>query len=167
MSLRLKALAQEDAQAAWKALQQIPPENGLQNGAYGMSYETYVEKELPRCLAYAKGEGLKPGHVPDTYYFLWDDDRIVGWFKFRHYLTETLKSGGGHIGYGICQGERGKGYATRGLALMIDIARGIVPEDELYLACAKDNPASLKVMLKNGAYIHHEENNEIFTRIKL
>ena len=165
--LTLKPLQPEDALAAWTALQEIPPENGLQNGAFGMPYETYLNEELPRCLRYAAGEGLKPGHVPDTYYFLWDDGRIVGWFKLRHYVNEVLKNGGGHIGYGICRSERGKGYAKQGLALMIGIARGIVPEDELYLSCRKDNPASLRVMLANGAYIHHEDAEEYYTRIKL
>jgi hypothetical protein len=29
----------------------------------------------------------------------------------------------------------------------------------------KDNPASLKVQIKNGAYIHHENETEYFTRI--
>lgn len=167
MSLALKALAPEDAQAIWTALQDIPPENGLENAAYGMPFETYVREEIPRRIAMSRGEGLKPGHVPDTYYFLWDEGRIVAWFKFRHCLNEGLKNGGGHIGYGVCRSARGKGYAKRGLAMMIDLARAIVPEDELYLACNKNNPASLRVMLANGACIHHEENGEIFTRIKL
>lgn len=38
-------------------------------------------------------------YVPQSYYFLWDDDKIVGWFKFRHQLCESLKRNGGHIGY--------------------------------------------------------------------
>lgn len=163
--LELRELRPEDARALYECLQEIPPENGLQNGAYGMDYDTYVNKEIPRCIRYSKGEDLKPGHVRDTYYFLWDDGRPVAWFKLRHWLTETLKNGGGHIGYGVRISERGKGYAVKGLAMVVSIARVIIPEDEIYMACNKDNAASLKVMLSNGAYIHHEDDKEYFTRI--
>ena len=31
----------------------------------------------------------------------------------------------------------------------------------------KDNPASLRVQMKNGAYIHHENPQEYFTRIRM
>lgn len=40
--LELRELRSDDAQAIYDCLQDIPPENGLQNGAYGMDYETYV-----------------------------------------------------------------------------------------------------------------------------
>lgn len=131
-----------------------------------MSYAQYVSTELPRCLRYAQGRDLKPGHVPDTYYFLWDQGRPVAWFKLRHYLNDGLKQGGGHIGYAVRRSERGKGYASLGLAMLLEIARGVIPEDEFYLACRKDNPASLHVMMKCGAVIHHETEDEYFTRIK-
>lgn len=41
-----------------------------------------------------------------------------------------------------------------------------LPEDEIYMSVHKDNPASLKVQLKNGAYIHHEDEKEFYTRVK-
>ena len=36
---------------------------------------------------------------------------------------------------------------------------------EAYLSVNKDNPASLQVQLNNGAYIHHEDDKEYYTRI--
>lgn len=39
-------------------------------------------------------------------------------------------------------------------------------EDEIYLSVHKENIASLKAQLKNGAYIHHEDEKEYYTRIK-
>lgn len=36
---------------------------------------------------------------------------------------------------------------------------------EVYMSVNKDNPASLRVQIKNGAYIHHENEKEYFTRI--
>ena len=38
-------------------------------------------------------------------------------------------------------------------------------EDELYLSVNKSNPASLRVQLHNGAYIHHEDDEHYYTRI--
>lgn len=61
----------------------------------------------------------------------------------------------------------GKGYAAKGLEMLLEIARKIVPEEEIYLSVHKDNLASLNVQKKNGAYIHHENEAEYFTRIPL
>ena len=38
---------------------------------------------------------------------------------------------------------------------------------EVYMSVNKDNPASLRVQMKNGAYIHHENETKFFTRINL
>ena len=85
----------------------------------------------------------------------------------RHYVNDAQRSGGGHIGYGIREKYRGRGYATKGLALTIEKARDLVEEDELYQSLHKDNPASLRVQEKNGAYIHHSDEKEYYTRIPL
>ena len=62
---------------------------------------------------------------------------------------------------------RGREYAVKGLALTIEEAKKIIKEDEIYMSVNIDNPASLAVMLKNGAYIHHSDEKEHYTRIKL
>ena len=51
------------------------------------------------------------------------------------------------------------------MKLTLEIARGIVPEDEIYLRVNKDNIASQKVMLKNGARITGEDESHFFMRI--
>lgn len=51
------------------------------------------------------------------------------------------------------------------LRLLLDIARDLVPEEEFFLRVNKDNPASLRVMLRNGAYIHHEDDARFYVRI--
>ncbi len=73
---------------------------------------------------------------------------------------------GGHIGYFIKKDFRGKGFAKEGLRLTLDIARTIIPEDEIYLRVNKDNPASLKVMLHNNGYIKNEDATKYYVRIK-
>ena len=88
-------------------------------------------------------------------------------FKVRHFLNDALRKGSGHMGYGVRRTCRGRGYATRGLALAIQKAREMVPENELYLSVGKENLDSLRAQLKNGAYIHHQDGEKYYTRIKL
>ena len=88
-------------------------------------------------------------------------------FKVRHFLNDALRKGSGHMGYGVRRACRGRGYVTRGLALAIEKAREMVPENELYLSVGKENLASLRAQLKNGAYIHHQDGEKYYTRIKL
>ncbi len=100
-------------------------------------------------------------------YFLWENDRIIGLFRLRKSLTEKLRTGSGHVGYYIGRAYRGQGYATKGLALLIEKARDILKEDEIYLSCNISNPASLAVQQKNGAYLHHSDVDHHYTRIPL
>lgn len=141
-------------------------ENGFVNAAFGLSFEEF-QKYVEMREGYSRGIGLPEGYVPDTVYILEDQDNYVGIFNLRHYLNDFLKDGSGHIGYGISPAYRGKGCGSEGLKLLIEEARCIIPEDEIYLEVHKDNPASLKVQEKNGAYLHHEGEKAYYTRIKL
>ena len=141
-------------------------ENGLTNPWHGISREEFEHTALKSLIDSANGENLPEGHVPETFLFLWNDDEIVGQFRIRHYLCESLVEGAGHIGYFIGKAFRGKGYATEGLRLTLLEAAKIVPEEEIYLRVNKSNPASLRVMLKNGGYIHHENEDKYYVRIK-
>lgn len=164
--LYLKEANMDDIEKEYKFISNIPEnENGFTNPAYGCSREEFENNILPSYINYSKGIGLREGHVPCTEFFLWDGDKIVGLFRIRHYLTEALANGAGHIGYGVEKEFRGKGYGSEGLRLTVEKAWGIIKEDEIYMSVRKDNTASLKVQLKNGAYIHHEDETEFYTRI--
>lgn len=159
----------ETARAEWELLQKIPEsENGFNNEFHGIPYEDYINITIPAFYDHEKGINLKPGYVPDTHYFLWADDTPVGYFSLRHYLNDFLREGPGHIGYGIAKEFRGKGYATEGLRLLLEEAKKLpIDTDEAYLSALKTNPASLRVMLKNGAKITREDDERVYTRIKL
>jgi predicted acetyltransferase len=165
--LYLKEANAQDIEQEYDFITHTPAEeNGFVNPASGCSREEFERVILPGWLDAAKGIGLPDGWVPDTRFFLWEDDRIVGMFKVRHFLTPALAAGAGHIGYGIRGECRGRGYATAGLKLALDKARQIIQEDEIYMSAHKSNPASLRVQLKNGAYIHHEDEAAYYTRVK-
>ncbi len=167
--LYLKPMNLDDAQKEYDFLKATPSEHGFSNNYDETSYEDFVAVEIPKRLAIAQGQNVPAGLVLDTYFFLWDDDRIVGLFKVRHHLNDGLRQGAGHIGYAIAPQERRKGYATRGLQLALEACKHLLPpeEQEVYLSCAKDNPGSLGAMLRNGAYIHHSDDQDHYTRIPL
>ncbi len=169
--LRLKLANLEDAQAEYDAIRSFPVgEHGLSGLAEEWrksSYQDFLEVGLPRVIDNHFGKQLKPGYVPCSTYFLWDKDQIVGIFNFRHYLCESLKKFGGHIGYAILPDYRGQHYATRGLKLLIEEVSNKVPEDELWLDAYTDNIASQRVMLNNGAYIAEQDDEMVHMRIKL
>ncbi|SFC01506.1 GNAT family N-acetyltransferase [Butyrivibrio sp. YAB3001] len=138
-------------------------ENGYINNVYGYNYEQFLDW-IDKKRKWSLGKELPEGFVPDTTYVLADGDVYVGVFNLRHCLNDFLREGPGHIGYCISQKYRGKGYATKGLELTLEKARQMCIH-EVYMSVNKDNPASLRVQIKNGAYIHHDNETEYFTRI--
>lgn len=165
--LFLKEANYEDIEKEYIFVRDMPiDENGLTNEWHGISREDFEEKALKAMIAYSKGEQLPEGFVPETFLFLWNDNEIVGQFRIRHFLCESLREGAGHIGYFIHKKYRGRGYGTEGLRLTLQIARTIIPENEIYLRVNKDNRASLKVMLHNGGYICREDDYKYYVRIK-
>ena len=164
--MELRKINAKDAVAQWEYTTALPEdENGLTNPFHGGSMEEYLERVLPMLISYEHPVNMPDWFVPETYYYLWDDDRLVGEFRIRHHLTEALRNGAGHIGYSISKPYRGKGYGTAGLGLAIQIAKGFVPEVEIYLRVNKDNIASQKCMLANGAYKAVEDEVHYFMRI--
>ncbi len=164
--LYLKEANYEDIEKEYLFVKDMPEEeNGLTNPWFGVPWEDFKEKAIKEMIDFSKGENLPKGYVPETFLFLWDDKQIVGQFRIRHYLCDSLRIGAGHIGYFIRKDLRGKGYAKEGLKLTLEIARKIIPEDEIYLRVDKKNPASLKVMLHNGGVVKEEDENKYYVRI--
>ena len=165
--LRLEKIENVDLMTSYACYHSFEKdENGFINDAYGLNPEEY-KNFVNKCNMDEHGIHLPEWKVPMTTYMLMDGPKAVGVFKLRHYLNDGLRSGSGHIGYGIAKQYRGRGYATIGLKLMIEKARELIFEKEIFMSVHKDNPSSLQVQMKNGAYIHHEDENAYYTRIKL
>ena len=162
----LKKAGEGDRQEEWKTMRDTPAdENGFTGSWTGLSFAEYENDALPEMIRFAKGNGLPAGYVPETFYFLWEDGKAIGEFRIRHCLNEALRQGAGHIGYRIVPEYRGKGYGTEGLRLILQEACHIVPEEEFYLRVRRDNPASLRVMEKNGGQIAYSDERSHYVRI--
>lgn len=165
--LFLKEANFDDVEKQYDFISKIPlEESGFTNPHYNCTKSDFINIILPGYINISKGINLPTGWCASTEFFLWNNDQIVGLFRLRHYLNDFLKNGPGHIGYFIKKEFRKKGYATEGLRLLIIRAWDIIGEDEIYMSVLKENKNSLNVQLKNGAYIHHENDAEYFTRIK-
>lgn len=99
----------------------------------------------------------KDGKVPDSVYFLLDEERniLLGAANIRHYLNEYLLKYAGHIGDGIRPSERGKGYGTELIRLCLDECKKI-GIDKVLMVCDKNNVASSRTIIKNGGKLENE-----------
>lgn len=99
------------------------------------------------------GIGLPPGIVPQTTYALIDrDGHALGEIRLRPHLTPPFEQHNGHIGYNVRPDQRGKGNATRMLALALDKARAFGLE-RVMLPVEGENQASARVIAKNGGIL--------------
>lgn len=107
----------------------------------------------------AAGVGLPPGVVPQqTYWLARDDGSLLGEIRLRPRLTPPFEQHNGHIGYNIRPSQRGKGYATQQLLLALAEARrqGLT---RVMLTIDGDNPASVRVIEKNGGTLDWQRAN--------
>lgn len=165
----LKQLNIDDCLKEYNFFKSMSVDDSFENEYKDVSYEEFISRCIPERLDASIGKNLKEGYVPDTYYFLWEDQQIIGLFRIRHYLNDFLKNGPGHIGYGVLPEYRNKGYASKGLSLAIEICKELLPKYEkyIYMSCDLSNIGSLKVMLNNQAYIDHKDDKSYFTRIRI
>ncbi|MCK8061610.1 MULTISPECIES: GNAT family N-acetyltransferase [unclassified Fusibacter] len=95
---------------------------------------------------------VEQGFVTHTVYFLEDEEKLVGAIDLRHELNDRLLENGGHIGYGVRPTERGKGYATKMLAMMLSLVNEMGYEKVL-ITCDDDNLGSARTIENNGGVL--------------
>jgi len=126
------------------------------NGSSGFieydSYDDWLKK-----IAAQKEIKCSLTDTPSTTYFMLrkDDNKIIGSIQLRHHLTEELLKDGGNIGYGIRPSERGGGYGTKQLSLVLEKAKKL-GLDKVMISCNKDNRASAHVAIRNGGILAGE-----------
>jgi predicted acetyltransferase len=114
-----------------------------------------------------KEETVRKGLSPETIYLATriDDGHLVGMISIRHHLNDFLLKFGGHIDYSVRKSERLKGYATEMLGLALKKCSKLSIKKVL-ITCDKDNIASAKAIINNGAILENEihEKSKIFQR---
>lgn len=143
-------------------------ENGdSMDGTAGLRNTETFEEWYSAFCDNLKEETVREGLVPATTYMAisTEDGYLIGMIDIRHRLNDYLLSYGGHIGYSIRKCERQKGYATEmlGLALKECVKLKI---KKVLITCDKNNIASSKTMINNGAILENEvlEGNRITQR---
>lgn len=119
--LYLKPANFEDLDAEYEYVKEMPiDENGLTNEYFGISKEDFEKIALPKMINWSKGIDLPEGFVPETFFFLWNQENgkteIVGQFRVRHHLIPALRDGAGHIGYQIKKRISGERFWNRRIA---------------------------------------------------
>ena len=122
------------------------------DGCSGLENFEDAARWLDRVRRLTRPETCPEGLVPsDTYLALrLKDRRVVGMIDLRHSIDHpVLSTWGGHIGYSVRPSERGKGYAGEMLRQLLPHARQL-GLSRVLVTCSEDNPASEKVIVKNG-----------------
>ncbi len=135
-----------------KALKEFKKDTNNVRGFKKLSYSevkkdfaSYVKKIRDR----SRGIGLPKSFVPNTSFWLIDNDKFIGEIDIRHRLTKQMRAFGGHIGYTIRPSKRGKGYGTHMLKLGLKKAKKLGINRALVM-CDDDNIASATIIEKNG-----------------
>lgn len=104
--------------------------------------------------------------VASTYYWIADGGphvsvggEVVGFLNLRHELNEYLREEGGHIGYSIRPARRGRGHATRAIALALTHAAELGIDDAL-VTCDESNIASARAIERCGGTLDDVHNGK-------
>lgn len=136
-------------------------DNGEQviNGSEMLDNMDSYEEWLASVTANQCADTVNPNWVvTDTFFAMDGNGRIVGIIDLRHTLNDFLKDFG-NSGYSVRPSERKKGYATKMLAMIKQVAKE-VGLNKLQLSVERDNSPSVKTIVNNGGV--YERSFEFF-----
>ncbi len=130
------------------------------NGSCGLDNHADFDEWLALVQNVATREPSDDGVRGSTYVSVRPSDgRVMGTIQLRHTLNDFLREHGGHIGYHVRPTERGKGYGTAQLRLVLDVAREMdLPA--VMLTCDKSNLASARTMMRCGGVLERENEHD-------
>ena len=164
--IRLIQLSSNDGISYYDMLKHIGrQENDFTNPVHDMSYEEY-RSWLKQQDEWSRGENLPCGYVPQICYWLIVDNNPVGLGKIRLNLTESSRLEGGNIGYAIDSRQRGKGYGSYLLKLLLLKTKELDIHNPL-ITVKKFNIASKRVAELNGAKLVKETNEWWYLEVNL
>ena len=110
----------------------------------------FIEAQRSPPTTVTLPDGVQGSAVPSTVLWYVEGETFLGSFHIRHHLNENLEKVGGHVGYVVRPGARGHGHASAMLSEGLDYIRAHLPLQRVLLTVNALNPASIKVIEKNG-----------------
>lgn len=157
----LRELSLNDGRDVYDMLQDIGAyENEFNNEVNGMSYEQYCEW-LKKQYLWSRGENLPDGYVRQWTFWLYDDEKPVGYGKLRERITEESRKRGGNIGFAISPLYRGKGYGKILFSQLIEKAKELNIY-EIFSTVEKFNYPSKHIHEINGGKVIYESDKRWF-----
>ncbi|MGW7574071.1 GNAT family N-acetyltransferase [Streptomyces sp. NPDC054765] len=101
------------------------------------------------------------GVVPMTTRWWADGDTYLGRVTFRHHLTPSLLTWGGHIGYAVRPGARRRGHATAILRAALPVAHHELGIDPVLVTCDNTNAGSRKVIEACGGVFEDQRDERL------
>ena len=108
--------------------------------------ENKIDEYLKQLSDYEHAKKLPKSWVPETRFWLLDDDNFVGSFSIRHALTPHLEQIGGHIAANISPKYRGKYSSFIGVKLCLEEAYKIGLKRVL-MTCDEKNSTSYRAII--------------------
>lgn len=126
-------------------------------GCGGLDSAAGFEEWLAQTIDNRSEATVRPGLVPATLFLAVSADRhrLVGMIDIRHRLNGYLLQYAGNIGYSIRPSMRRQGYGARMLGLALEECRAM-GLNRVLITCDRDNTASARTMLHNGAVLENE-----------
>ena len=131
--------------------------HGSGQGEVPPTYDEAGCAEFAASLRRALETPIRADWVPCSFFWIVDDDEVIGSLAMRHSLNDWLLEEGGHIGYSVRPSRRREGHAARALALALPRAADLGLERVL-LTCDEDNDGSRRTIEANGGVYEDSRN---------
>ena len=166
MTIKIRPIREQESEEVYQMFQKIPrEENEATNKANGLSFEEF--QDFCKKAVLRSKESLQEGHAITITYLIFDDEKPVGFGKFRPVMTDLcIQNRAFHFAYMIAPQYRGRGYATAFIKFLKNEAlkHGLT---EIRGTALIDNKASCKVMEKSGGVLENCSDGEATYVIRL
>ena len=158
---RIVPLTIDDDLDVYSFLQSIKQsENYFDNDVKGMTFAEYKEW-LVQQSNWANGKNLPDGSVPQTIYWLYVDDKPIGYGIIQWGSVKDLHLLGKNLAFAISENHRGKGYGRILFNALVDIMKN-GGYSKLIITVMKPNYALRAVIEKSGGKIIKENEERWF-----